>query len=124
MLVKSDISKRADELNILAAKGQPLPENLTSPEQLYFLSLRALYTDYRNKSITVEQAKKERKQLSKAFIENMYNFQMYKHQTEVHLIYARNFQDIKKNGCEVCNRLYKVLCGLGLDEIEEALKDE
>lgn len=120
MLVKSDISKRADELNILAAKGQPLPDNLTSPEQLYFLSLRALYIDYRNKLITVEQAKKERQQLSEAFIENMYNYSLYKHQKDVHLIYARNFQDIKNNGCEVCNRLYKILCGLGLDEIEEA----
>lgn len=116
MLVKSEITKRADELNILASKGQPMPDGLTSPEQLYYLSLRCLYTDYRKQVINVEQAKAERVKLTDSFIDNMYNYALYKHQVEVHLVYAKNFQDIKNNGCEVCNKLYKILCGLGLEE--------
>lgn len=119
MLVKNDISKRAEELNVLAAQGKPLPDNLTSPEQLYFLALRCLYTDYRRQMLTIEQAKIERKKLSEAFIENMYNYDLYEHQSAVHAVYAKHFQEIRNNGCDVCNKLYKILCGLGLQEEDQ-----
>lgn len=116
MLVKTEIYKRAEELNVLAANGKPLPDGLSLPEQLYFLALRSLYTDYRRKTITVEQAKAERSKLSEAFIDNMYNYELYRHQTEIQAVFARNYQDIRNNGCEVCQRLDKILCGLGLEE--------
>lgn len=116
MLIKSEVIKRADELNVLAANGKPLPDGLTSPEQLYFLSLRSLYTDYRRNIITVEQAKAERTKLSEAFIDNMYNYELYRRQSDIHAVYARHSQEILNNGCEVCDRIYKILCGLGLEE--------
>lgn len=112
MLIKSEIQKRADELNILAANGKPLPDGLSLPEQLYFLALRSLYTDYRRKTITVEQAKAEKNKLSESFVDNMYNYELYNHQAKIQAIFARNYQDIRNNGCEVCQRLDKILCGL------------
>lgn len=116
MITKNEINKKADELNIKAAKGLLMPEELTQPEQLYFLSLRYLYKEYRAGRIEKTQAQKERQQLTEAFIDNMYNYSMYKHQVEVHKVYAKEFQNIKNDGCDVCQKLYKTLCGLELDE--------
>jgi hypothetical protein len=116
MITKNDINQKADELNIKAAKGLPMPDDLKQPEQLYYLSLRYLYKEYRAGRIEKTQAQKERQQLTEAFIDNMYNYSMYKHQVEVHKVYAKEFQNIKNDGCKVCQKLYKTLCGLGLDE--------
>lgn len=112
MLTKNEVYKRADELNVMAAKNMPMPDGLNSAEQLYFLSLRTLYMDYRRNAIEVEQAKAERLKLTEAFVENAYNYELYRHQADIQAIFAKNYQDIKNNGCEVCQRLDKILCGL------------
>ena len=48
------------ELERTAAAGHGLPEGLRPPEQLLFLSLRAIYRDFYAHQLTREQAKREK----------------------------------------------------------------
>lgn len=47
MLVKTEVIKKADELNRMAAKLLPLPEGLTQVEQLLYKSLCIVYREFR-----------------------------------------------------------------------------
>lgn len=46
-----------------AMHGDPMPDGLTFPDQIMFQALSLLYTRYRLKSITREQAQVEKRQL-------------------------------------------------------------
>lgn len=46
-----------------AMHGEPMPDGLTFPDQIMFQALSLLYTRYRLKSITREQAQAEKRQL-------------------------------------------------------------
>lgn len=120
MLTKNEMSKRADELNVIAAKGDPLPDGLTSPEQLYFLSLRQIYRDYRSGALELEQAKTEKLKAVDAYMDNMFNYQLYEHQAKLENVFSKEFY---KEGT-VCQksgdcRLYRILCGLQPKEESE-----
>ena len=112
MLTKNEMVKRADELNVIAAKGDPLPDGLTSPEQLYFLSLRQIYRDYRSGSLELEQAKAEKLKAVDAYMDNMFMYNLYEHHAKLEEIFHKEFQreGICKKGGD-CN-LYRIICGL------------
>lgn len=112
MIVKSELLNKAEYLNKLAAKGLPLPDNLSQPEQLYYLSLRQVYYDYNHKVIDLTSAKSEKRKLVNAYVSMAYDYDLY----EWHVKHERTFQryamEIKDSGCNVCQRLERVLIGL------------
>ena len=120
MLTKNEMVKRADDLNAIAAKGDPLPDRLTAPEQLYFLSLRQIYRDYRLGALELEQAKAEKLKAVDAYMDNMHKYQLYEHQAELEKVFRAEFY---KGGTK-CHksgdcRLYRILCGLQAKEESE-----
>lgn len=59
-----------------AMNGKELPDGLGYPEQIYYMCLRMLYHQYRNKVITREMAAVEKKKL-------LDEYRCYKHQHEM-----------------------------------------
>lgn len=64
MFNRNEALCRAEELNAEAAKLMPLPDGLSQPEQLLYMSLRILYRDYRSEKIAASDAKAEKTNLS------------------------------------------------------------
>lgn len=112
MLVKSEIIAKAEDLNGMAAKLMPMPEDLTQPEQLLYKSLCFLYREYRSGQITREQALKDKKQMYSAYIDSTYMFDLYKTYGKIAETFQHRSHEIKENGCEVCRRLDRLICGL------------
>lgn len=112
MFDKNVAQQRADQLNILAAKGEPLPDKLSAPEQQLYISMRYLYLEYRKQHLTKDEAIKEKQMIFKAYIDNAFNYQLYLRQAEIQKVFASHYQEIKNSGCEVCKKLDKILCGL------------
>lgn len=111
MLVKNELIARADEINKAAAKSEPLENSKDLAESLFYLSLRRLYFLYKHEQITKAEAVKQKQKLLDQFIDASYNLEMYRVQAQRHKAFARYSQDIKNNGCDVCRKLDKVICG-------------
>ena len=120
MLVKSEVISKADELNGMAAKLLPMPDGLTQPEQLLYKSLCLLYREYRSRQITEQQAKQEKKELYRTYIDNAYQVDLWQWNMKISHAFQLQYQEIKVNGCEVCRKLANILCGLGLEEHHES----
>lgn len=52
---------RTDEIELSAARNRPLPKNMSAPEMYLYLSMRALYSNWRRGDITKESAASEKK---------------------------------------------------------------
>lgn len=113
MLSKNDLIKRRKQLDLPALRGEPMPDGLSMPEQMYFLSIRRLYKDWKAEIITEQEARAEKRKIEDGYLDTVYTYQMWKHYTEIHDIFVKEFH---RNGtnCEKCAdcRLYMAICGL------------
>ncbi|MBE6024997.1 MAG: hypothetical protein E7231_17765 [Cellulosilyticum sp.] len=55
------------KLDKLAKEKAPMPEGLPMHEQCYYIASRGLYEQYETKVITLEQAKREKQEIIKAY---------------------------------------------------------
>jgi len=110
MIIKKELMAKAEKLNILAAKNQLFPDNLTQPEQVYYLTLRRIYADYRAGTIGKSQGAEEKKKAIAAFVEAAYIYDKAKQHGAIHDVFVHEFHkdDI---ACKRC-RLYDTVCGL------------
>ena len=122
MLVKSEIIAKAEDLNGMAAKLMPMPEDLTQPEQLLYKSLCLLYREYRSGQITREQALKDKKQMYSAYIDSAYMFDLYETYGKISEVFQHHSYEIKESGCDVCRRLDRLICGLPMRRRENERK--
>lgn len=65
------------ELDKLAKSGAPMPMGLTMHEQCYYISSRGLYEQYRQGSITLESAKKEKEEVLKQYKLGAYQWELF-----------------------------------------------
>jgi hypothetical protein len=56
-----------DEIERLAAKDQPMPDNLTPPQVMLFQTFAALYTRYRLRTIDNDEAKQLKREILTAY---------------------------------------------------------
>lgn len=109
---------KADELNKMAAHGEPMPDGLTQPEQMYFQTMRLLYRQYNNGVIDRDQAVKEKRQALDALDDAYFEYRRYKHHAEIERVFQREFYK-DGNGCKPGEcRMYDIICGLVKGEEE------
>lgn len=56
-----------EELDKLAYRGNEMPAGLRQPEQMYYLSMRSLYAEYRKKTVDAEQSQREKAEIKRAY---------------------------------------------------------
>ena len=109
-----------DEINVLSAKQQPMPDGLCLPEQQLFISLRYLYREYHLKRITKEQAIQDKSKLINSFDKAIFKYRIYEEFNRKANIYAHNSHKIHDTGCVVCKLIESILNGT----FKEAIKCE
>lgn len=99
------------EIEILAKKGTPLPEETTLAESLFYYNLRALYKEYRNGVVDKDRAKVEKTRLVNQFgVQKLWedcgqeNYERWRK-------YLSLASEAEKNGCKYCGRIIRVLDG-------------
>lgn len=107
------LKARADDLDCRALRGEPLPEGLTQPEQLYYQAVRLIYRQYRRGEIPREQAAAEKQQALKALDAAYFNYRLHLHHTELHRAFETEFHK-DSTPCSKCAEcgLYSVITGL------------
>lgn len=101
----------AKEIETLAKKGTPLPEDTTLAESLFYYNLRALYKEYRDGVIDKDRAKVEKTRLVNRFgVQKLWE-DCGQEQYERWRKYLRIVSETEKHGCEYCRRIIRILDG-------------
>lgn len=101
-----------EELEKLAAKGSEMPDGLTAPEQLLFLSLRQLYAIYRSGRLPKDIAKAEKTKIYQEYAQNVLNHKCWVSSLERQRKLSYMIQDIRKCDCETCKKVLRIVEGI------------
>lgn len=104
------------ELERQAAKNAPLPDGLAMPEQYLFMALRSLYQTYRLGGLEKVQAKQEKTKIMETYQNFDLQWRIAQHHIRLLRVVQKYEDCIKGSGCDVCQNLYRALCGLISEE--------
>lgn len=82
------------QLDKLAKERAPMPSGLPMHEQCYYIASRGLYEQYANQTITLEKAKKEKKEVIKQYEEGKYQWELFMGMHEI----EEKLSQLKKDG--------------------------
>lgn len=99
------------EIEALASRGEGLPASYTLPEQLLFLSLRALHGEYRREEVTRQQAIEEKARLVKQYEDATRWLAIYQQAVRIRNAMSWRFAAIEKDGCPHCRELIQIFDG-------------
>ena len=71
-----------------------MPSGLPMHEQCYYIASRGLYEQYANQTITLEKAKKEKKEVIKQYEEGKYQWELFMGMHEI----EEKLSQLKKDG--------------------------
>lgn len=89
-MLKMDVK----QLDKLAKEKAPMPNGLPMYEQCYYIASRGLYEQYDKKVITLEEAKREKKEVLKAYEVEKAQWQLFLGMHEI----ADKLKQLKEDG--------------------------
>lgn len=111
------------EIEQIAASGEEMPDNLELPEQLLLLTLRELYSNYKNGVVNKERAKREKSRIMVAYGEVCSEYKAAKQHVEIQKRLEKNIGELYKNGCPNCQKLIRIFAGVDRQDIPEDIKE-
>jgi hypothetical protein len=98
-----------DEIEHAARTGNTLlPDELTSPRQMLFLSFRALYQSFRAGMITRDQAHQEKLKLLKTYGDAERDWKIYQETTQMRNRLSSYLVDINKGDDEEAKKAVRI----------------
>ncbi|HCA29770.1 MAG TPA: hypothetical protein DEP23_09490 [Ruminococcaceae bacterium] len=88
-----------------------MPDGLTQPEQWLYLSLRALYREYRSGAVSKEQAAQEKRAILDQYELADMSYRVYKEASDRANQYSAILTEAEKSGCEICKKIVKIFDG-------------
>ena len=112
-----------EELERLAAANRDVPDNLELPEQLLFLTLRELYSNYQNGVVNKERAKREKSRILVAYQKLLADYRITEQNKEITKRLSHHIGDLYKCGCPNCQKLIRIFTGVDRQDIPEDIKE-
>ena len=112
-----------DELERLAASEEEMPDGLTMPEQLLFITLRELYKNFRSGAVNRERAKREKSRILVAYRGLTSEYAVVEQHLSIRKRLQGNIGDIYKCGCQNCRKLINIFNGVDRQDIPEDVKE-
>ena len=94
-----------------AMHGDELPGDLSSPDQLLYLSFRELYRGFRAGTITKEQAGKEKQKLLAEHELARFYYDSYLDTVKMRNRIGSQLTELERCGCPACTRAIKLFDG-------------
>ena len=111
------------DLERLAASDAEMPDELTMPEQLLFLTLRELYKNFRSGTVNRERAKREKGRILVAYKGLSTQYEVVEQHSAIRKRLTQNIGDIYKCGCQNCRKLINIFNGIDRRDIPEDVKE-
>ncbi len=112
----------AEELERLAASDSDMPDDLSMPDELLFLTLRTLYQNFHNGIVNRERAKREKSRIMVAYGKLQSEYKIMQHNMEIRKRLQKNMSDLYDCGCPNCRKLLNIFVGVDRRDIPEDIK--
>lgn len=103
--------RSVEEIERLAMTGCGIPKGYSQPEQLLFLSLRALHWEYRHGVIDKAQARDEKHLLVQEYEAEMQMHDIFRQHVEIRNTMSHKLTAAEKGGCPHCRELVQIFDG-------------
>ncbi len=100
-----------EQIEIHAMHNDPLPDGLKYPEQLLFMSFRALHQSVRAGQVTREQAHAEKGKLLDQFTDWMRWDGIYQDTCKMRAELGGMSKEVESGNCEQCKKLMRIFDG-------------
>lgn len=112
-----------DRIEKLAASDAEMPDDLSMPEQLLFLTLRTLYQNFRNGSVNRDRAKREKSRIYVAYSTLAREYQVVEFQKAVQKRLEQNIGMLHSCGCPNCITLINIFTGVDRQDIPTDVRE-
>ena len=112
-----------EQLERLAAANGDVPDDLELPEQLLFITLRELYSNYQNGVVNKERAKREKSRILVAYRKLLADYKITEQNKEITKRLSHHIGDLYKCGCPNCRKLINIFTGVDRQDIPEDIKE-
>ena len=108
-----------EELERLAATDAEMPEELAMPEQLLYITLRTLYSNFRSGLVNRERAKREKSRIYVAYQNLKNEYKATEQHLEIKRRLSHNISELYQCGCPNCKRLLNIFVGVDRQDIPQ-----
>ena len=112
-----------EEIARLAYQGAPLPQYTTQEDRWAYLSLRCLYREYLNKSISKEQAQAEKADIQKSFevskVRHEREWEYQKHLNDLRIRIGAVAKEMTLSECPLCRKAIAIIDGRAGDDPQD-----
>lgn len=112
-----------EELERLAATDAEMPEELAMPEQLLFLTLRELYSNFRSGAVNRDRAKREKSRIYVAYYNLKNDYKAVKEHLDIRKRLTHTIGELYQCGCPNCKRLLNIFVGVDRQDIPQDIKE-
>ena len=112
-----------EEIERLAAADDEMPDDLSMPEQLLFLTLQTLYTNYRSGAVNKSRAKREKSRIYVAYGKLSEEYEIVERTVDMRRRLSKHIGELYKCGCPSCCKLINIFVGVDKTDIPEDVKE-
>lgn len=100
-----------DNIERAAMRSDSMPDRLSQPEQLLYLSFRYLYASYHNGTINREQAQTEKRDILRAFEDTQRLREIHLDACRVRVALGGYSKEVEQGDCDRCKKIMRILDG-------------
>jgi len=104
-----------DEIKTKAYKNEPMPEYSSQSEQLAYLSMRALYNDFRKGNINKDQAMQDEAKIKQTYdnanLDYQRNLKLMKEINDMRIALAGMSKEVEQGTCNQCKKMMQIFDG-------------
>ena len=110
------------DLERLAASGADMPDGLKTHEQLLFLTLRELYTNFKSGAVNRERGRREKQSILLAYEQLKFENSLFEEHIRLRRRLEYEIGSLHLCGCETCRKVARVFDGIDRRDIPEDVK--
>ena len=111
------------DLERLAASGAEMPDGLNTGEQLLFLTLRELYSNFRAGAVNRERGHREKLRILDAYRQVKFQYELLDEHLKIRRRLELEIGSLHKCGCEACRKVALIFDGLDRRDVPEDIKE-
>lgn len=110
-------------LEQMAANNEEMPDDLSMPEQLLFLTLRTLYQNFRSGAVNRDRAKREKSRIYVAYEGLKNDYKIVQHHKEIRERLSHNISELYTCDCLNCKKLINIFNGVDREDLPTEIRE-
>ena len=111
-----------NEIEQLAVRDENMPDGLDIGEQLLFITLRTLYSNFRSGAINKERGAREKQQILSAYKQVRLDCDIMQYYQQINQRVANHLEELYSCGCPHCKKLIELFSGIDRNDIPADIK--